>query len=122
MPTQQNLTCVFLCGYETLSGNRGSPYAKNVSISQIEGPSLPLNGGGGLGGNVVDHTVDALDLVDDARGYFGEQILWQMDKIGGHAIHRVHTTKRRHIFIRALVTHHTHRFDGKQNNQRLPDF
>jgi len=34
---------------------------------------FPLDGAGGLGGNIVDDAVDALDLVDDAVGVWSSE-------------------------------------------------
>ena len=49
-------------------------------------PSFPLDRSRRLGGDVVDDAVDALDLVDDARRGAAEEIVVEIEIIGGHAV------------------------------------
>src|SRR5229473_7491498 len=48
--------------------------------------SLPLDGARGLGGDVVDDAVDALDLVDDPARDPAQQVVGQPRPVGGHGI------------------------------------
>ena len=43
-----------------------------------ENPLLPLDRGGRLGGDVVNHAVHAADLVDDFVRHVGEEFVGQM--------------------------------------------
>src|SRR5258708_10131022 len=45
--------------------------------------SLPLDGAGGLRGDVQDDAVDLTQLVDHARGDGLEQVIWQAGPVGG---------------------------------------
>src|SRR5262245_39804247 len=51
-------------------------------------PLLPLDGSGGLGGDVVDDPVDALHLVDDPARDRGQHLRGDARPIGGHGVHR----------------------------------
>ena len=48
-------------------------------------PSLPLDRAGGLGGHVVDHAVDAADLVDDPV----RPLHVEVEEVRGHTVERV---------------------------------
>src|SRR5215831_9984021 len=56
--------------------------------------SLPLDGGGRLAGDVVDHAVDPLHLVDDPVAHAGEQVVGQARPVRGHAVERLHRAQR----------------------------
>src|SRR3954447_7847689 len=49
---------------------------------------LPLDRAGRLAGDVIDHAVDALDLVDDAGGDIADELHLEGIEVRGHAIGR----------------------------------
>ena len=53
--------------------------------------SFPLHRCGGLAGDVVDNSVDALDLVDDAAADLVEQLVGDAGPVGGHEVDRKST-------------------------------
>src|SRR5579864_5799972 len=86
-------------------------------------PALfPLNGAGWLRGNVVDHAINALHLVDDTAGDLLQHLVWQRDPICGHSVFRVDGADGAGVGVGALVAHHAHRHDRQQHGERLPDF
>ena len=56
------------------------------NISPRDGCLLPLNGGGGLGGDVVDHAVDGPDLICDAVGAPLQEVRLEGVPVGRHAV------------------------------------
>ena len=50
------------------------------------GTLLPLDGPGRLGGDVVDHAIDAADLADDSAGDGAQHVVGQRSPVGGHAV------------------------------------
>src|SRR6476469_6285546 len=83
--------------------------------------SFPLDRAGRLGRIVVDHPVDALDLVDDAGGGAAEEVVAERVDVGGHAIDAGHGAKRADIIVSPRVTHHAHGADGEQHGESLPN-
>jgi len=57
-----------------------------ASVDGTASPSLPLDGPGRLGRDVVDHPVDAAHLVDDAGGGAAEEVVGERVVVGGHAV------------------------------------
>ena len=51
---------------------------------------LPLDGSGGLGGQVIEDAVDAFDLGDDTLGDVVQQLIGDRLNGGGHEIGRAH--------------------------------
>jgi len=47
---------------------------------------LPFDRRRRLGGNVVGDAIDALDLVDDARGDALEDAVGELEPVGGHEV------------------------------------
>ena len=78
---------------------------------------FPLNGAGRFGGDVVDHAVDALDLVDDAVGDGAEQIAGQVAPVGGHGVATVNNPQGDNAFIGALVAHDADGFERQQHGE-----
>src|SRR3954463_14091149 len=68
--------------------------------------SLPLDGGRRLRADVVHDAVDALHLVDDARGDRREELVRQARPIGRHAVLALHRANRRRVLVGARVAHH----------------
>ena len=54
--------------------------------SAIRPGSFPLDGSRRFRGDVIGDPVDALDLVDDARGGFAEEVVAERVVIGCHAV------------------------------------
>jgi len=89
---------------------------------RLNGKLLPFDGAGGLGGDVVDHAVDAADFVHDAVGDALEDLGGKLDPVGGHAVFRVHGADAGGVGVGALVAHHAHAHDRQQHREALPDF
>ena len=55
---------------------------------------FPLHRCGGLAGDVVDNSVDALDLVDDAAADLVEQLVGDAGPVSGHEVLGRHSAQR----------------------------
>src|SRR5262245_10218769 len=66
-------------------------------------PLLPLDGGRGLRGDVEDHPVHAVHLVDDAIGDPAQQIVRQPRPVGGHRVLTHHGAKGHDVGVGAKV-------------------
>src|SRR3954453_44766 len=83
-------------------------------------PAIPLDRRRRLRTDVVDHAVDTLDLVHDARGDRGEDLVRQPGPVGGHAVTAFNRPDRNRVFVGARVTHHAHALHRQQHGKRLP--
>src|SRR5215211_6550373 len=59
---------------------------QSIAPSAADYPLLPLDRARRFAGHVVDHAVDALDLVDDARGHGAEEGHVEGIEIRGHSV------------------------------------
>ena len=66
---------------------------------------FPLHRCGGLAGDVVDNSVDALDLVDDAAADLVEQLVGDAGPVGGHEVLGRHSAQRKHAVVAAAIAH-----------------
>src|SRR5713226_8808593 len=64
------------------------------------GGLLPLDRARGLGGDVEDDPVDALDLVDDAVGDLAQEIVRQPGPVRGHGVLAHHGPERDDLRVR----------------------
>ena len=87
----------------------------------MDGRSLQLHRGGGLGGDVVEDAVDALDLVHDAAGDGVEQLPRQTRKVGRHEVLRLHRAQRDGVIVGALVAHDADRAQVRERGEILVD-
>ena len=69
---------------------------------------FPLNGRGGLGGDVVDDAVDTLDLVDDAGADPVQKLVGEPCPVGGHEIVRPDGPEGDGAVIGPAVAHDAH--------------
>ena len=83
--------------------------------------SFQLHRGGGLGGDVVEDAVDALDLVHDAAGDGVEQLPRQTRKVGGHEVLCLYRAQRDGVVIGALVAHDADRAQVCERGEILVD-
>src|SRR5690606_11039570 len=121
------------------SGNRDWTHAKSVTLRFLPIPGvlkgrsrsknadgalrilLPLDGAGGLGGNVVEHAIDVLDLVADAVADALEHFGRKAEPVGGHCILRSDGPQAAYLFKGALVALDAHATDGQKAHEGLPD-
>src|SRR6185369_2554425 len=96
-------SCFFI-STPTMASARTSPSTPNT----IRIASLPFDGGGRLGRDVVGHPVDAAHLVDDAARHALEQAVRQLRPVGGHEVARLYRAQRDHVIVSAAVAHHAH--------------
>ena len=87
----------------------------------MDGRSLQLHRGGGLGGDVVEDAVDALDLVHDAAGDGVEQLPRQTRKVGGHEVLCLYRAQRDGVIVGALVAHDADRAQVCERGEILVD-
>ena len=87
----------------------------------MDGRSFQLHRGGGLGGDVVEDAVDALDLVHDAAGDGVEQLPRQARKVGGHEVLCLYRAQRDGVVIGALVAHDADRAQVCERGEILVD-
>lgn len=82
---------------------------------------LPLDRCRRFGGDVVHHAVDPFDLVDDVVADLGEEVVREMEPVGGHGIGGDNGAESHRILVGAFITHHSHTLDRQQDNSGLPD-
>ena len=68
---------------------------------------LPLHGGGGFGGDVVQNAVDALYLIDDAHGSPVKHFIGNACPFRSHEVVRDDAAENHRGIVSAAVTHHT---------------
>src|SRR5437868_13652611 len=84
-------------------------------------PSLTIDSARGFRGDVLDDAVDASHFVDDAGGRRGQEIVVEVEVIGGHAVGRCHGAQRTDKIIGAIVAHDADRLNGEEHREGLPD-
>src|SRR5262249_41063034 len=82
---------------------------------------LPLDRPRRLAGHVVDHPVDALHLVDDARGGLAQKLHVELVEVGGHAVGGGDGAQAHDVVIRAAVSHYADGLHREQHGKSLPD-
>lgn len=65
-----------------------------------------LDGGRRLTGAIVEHTVDVLDLIDNAAGHGAQNIPGHIVALSRHKVGGGHSTQGHSVVIGTLVTHH----------------
>src|SRR5271169_88877 len=89
------------------------------------GPSLfvspPLNRPRRLAGHVINDTVDALHLVDDAGGDAADEFHVEGIEVSCHAVGRGHRAQPNDIIIGAVVAHDADGAHRQQHGEGLPD-
>src|SRR5437762_4983476 len=112
-----------MCGaHQYLSSTHITPeHSKPADSRLFYSRSLPLDGAGGFGGDVVDHPIDAAHLVDDAGGGAAEDLVRERVVVGGHAVGRGDGPQRADEFIRARIAHDADRLHRQQHGEGLPD-
>src|SRR5688572_4195569 len=90
-------------------------------MTAADGPGglLPFDRGGGLGADVVDDAVYALDFVDDAGADAGQHFVGEAAPVGRHEVVGIHAANGDHVFVGAGVSHHAHALHGKQDGESL---
>lgn len=63
--------------------------------------SFPLDGGRGLGADVVRHPVDPSDLVDDPIRDPAQDLVGHVIPVRGHVVRRLHAADRAHLLVRS---------------------
>src|SRR6266513_1020402 len=110
---------VSTCEYGTTVVPAGTfPDYVYTQVAYID-PSLPLDGRGRLGGDVVGDAVDAAHLVDDAVGDLGEQLVRQRRPLGGHEVGTLHRAQGDDVLVGATVAHHADRFHRQEHREGL---
>ena len=82
--------------------------------------SLPLNGAGGLGCQVKQDPVDALNLLRDALGDVLEQVKGDVLHRGGHGVHRVYRPQDDRVLHGPGMAPHAHRPEVGDHGKVLP--
>ena len=83
---------------------------------------FPLDAGWRLGGNIVEHAVDAFDVVENLVACLTENNGWQLHPICGHGIFGDDSTKVSGPFVAAFVAFDSHGFHRNEACIGLPDF
>ena len=86
-----------------------------------ECPSFPLDGSRGLGRDIVDDPVHAVDLVDDAVGNAREERVGEADPVGGHPVAAFDRPDGDGVLVGAFVAHDADGTDGEEDGEGLPD-
>src|SRR5690348_17115562 len=88
----------------------------------MPGELLPLDGAGGLAGDVQDYAVDFADLVGDAGGDAGYQVVGEAGPVGGHRVLAGDRAQDHRVAVGAAVALDADAADvGQQDHRELPD-
>src|ERR1700744_3851824 len=82
---------------------------------------FPFNRRGRLRRDVVDDAVDAADLVDDPGGDLAEEVVGELDPVGGHAVLALDDADGDGVVVGPLVAHDADAAAGEEDGERLPD-
>src|ERR1700738_4549196 len=111
-----------LWGYRLLSVQAIRHRHADLSLSIPRySPSLPLDCARRFRGHVVDDTIDALDLVDDAGCHVSDEFHLERVEIGRHTVCRGYRAQCHDMVVSAKVSHHAHAAHRQQHRKRLPD-
>src|ERR1700738_1696566 len=111
-----------LWGYRLLSVQAIRHRHADLSLSIPRySPSLPLDCARRFRGHVVDDTIDALDLVDDAGCHVSDEFHLERVEIGRHTVCRGYRAQCHDIVVGAKVSHHAHAAHRQQHRKGLPD-
>src|SRR5699024_7235616 len=69
---------------------------------------FPRNGCRGLTGNIVDDTVDTLDLVDDTGGNTVQYVIGDTGPVSSHKVAGSNSAEGQRIIVGAAVAHNAH--------------
>ena len=81
---------------------------------------FPLDGGWGLGGDVVDDAVDAVDLAGDAAGHGLEQLPREVDELCGDGVNGVDGADGDGVVVAAAAVLDAGGLDGDEDGEGLP--
>ena len=81
---------------------------------------LPLYGGRGFGGYIVDDAVDFGHFVDDAVGDAGEKVVGEACPVGGHGVIAGDGADGDKVAIGAKITHNADAFNIGKYGEALP--
>src|SRR5262249_16108817 len=93
---------------EELRPQQGSGGKSRLALSR---PSLPLDGGGWLRRDVVDHPVNPSHLVGDAGGDLLQKLARKPRPIRGHSVHAGYRPEYRGEFVGPIVAHDANALD-----------
>ena len=82
---------------------------------------LPLDGSGGLGGQVIEDAVDALDLGDDTAGDMVQQLIGNRLDGRGHGVRGIHSADDGAPLVHPLAVLHAHALKVRNRGEVLPD-
>src|SRR5689334_19478723 len=82
-------------------------------------PSLPLDRGGRLSGDVVDDARDALHLVHDPARADVEEVVGQPRPVRGHEVDGLDGAQADDVVVAAAITHHANRTHRQEHRERL---
>src|SRR5256886_1203005 len=71
--------------------------------------------------DVVHHAIHAWDLVDDATRDLRQHFVRQPRPVGCHAILALHGSDRHHGAVGAVIAHHAHALQRRQDGEGLPE-
>ena len=91
------------------------------ATQSMPGGSFPLDRARGLRRIIVDHPVDAPNLVDDPGRDPAEEGGIERVDIGRHPVGRSDRPKRADIFVGPVIAHHSDRPHRQQHGKGLPD-
>ena len=62
-----------------------------------------------LAGQIIEYSIDPLHLVDDPAHHLLQNLKWDLRRLSGHEIDRVHGTQCHGIIVGTLIAHNAHR-------------
>ena len=77
--------------------------------------SFPLDGGGGLGRDVVTDAIDTLDLIDNSGGDLVQHVVRDSGPVGGHKVTGGHGAERQGVVVELTKT----RLNGEDEQAKL---
>src|SRR2546425_4059522 len=124
LPGAQNTVSVSgLCSaFQVSACSRAPPPTMRTFIAQNPpGDLFPFDSRRRLRGDVIHHAIHTGNLVDDATRDLRQDVVWQPRPVGGHAILTLHGSHRHHVAVGAVVAHHAHALQRRQDREGLPE-
>src|SRR5438270_6280706 len=106
MTTQSWARCQRLCSRSipTAYGQK-KPCPGQLNLTRSKSRLFPFDGAWRLRCDVIDHAVNAADLVHNAVRNGLEDIVREWHPVGGHAVFRVHGADGASVSVGPLVAH-----------------
>src|SRR5574337_909657 len=80
---------------------------------------FPFDRTGRFRADVINHTVDALDLVDNPIGNDSQYFIWDAIPVGSHKVGCLYSTDGNNVFVTPFVSHDSYRAQRQEYGKTL---